>query len=112
VLGHDYRFHYSNGHTPGLLLTEVASKDGPIVFASDLIPGTPWMRLAVTMGYDRFPEKIIEEKQQLLKDLSKRKGRLFFTHDSKTALAHCEFDDVQKQFVPTNQKDSLAKFAI
>lgn len=112
ALGEDYSFHYTQGHTPGLLLTEVASKEGAIIFAADLIPGTPWMRLAVTMGYDRFPEKIIEEKENLLAHLAKKNGRLFFTHDPKTAMAQVCFDDSQKQFVPKNERDGFVRLDI
>ncbi|MBI2379341.1 MAG: MBL fold metallo-hydrolase [Gammaproteobacteria bacterium] len=86
-LGQDYSFRVSNGHTPGMLLTEIAMPDGPVLFAADLIPGTPWVHLPITMGYDRYPELLIDEKQALLGDLLARGGRLFFTHDAKTALA-------------------------
>jgi glyoxylase-like metal-dependent hydrolase (beta-lactamase superfamily II) len=87
VLGPGYRFHTSDGHTPGLLLTEVESDRGPVVFASDLIPGAPWMHLPITMGYDRFPELLIDEKTRLLSDLLARRGSVFFTHDPKVAIA-------------------------
>jgi glyoxylase-like metal-dependent hydrolase (beta-lactamase superfamily II) len=86
TLGEGYRFHLSAGHTPGLLLTEVAMPDGPVVFAADLIPGRPWVHLPITMGYDRYPELLIEEKSALLTDLLARHGRLFFTHDAEIAI--------------------------
>jgi hypothetical protein len=60
--------------------------DGPVVFAADLIPGRPWVHLPITMGYDRYPELLIEEKTALLTDLLGRHGRLFFTHDAEIAL--------------------------
>ena len=86
VLGDGYRFHTSDGHTPGLLLTEVATDAGPLVFMADLVPGAPWMHLPITMGYDRFPELVIDEKTRLLTDLLARKGSVFFTHDPKLAM--------------------------
>ncbi|MBK9036134.1 MAG: MBL fold metallo-hydrolase [Myxococcales bacterium] len=86
VLGDGYRFHTSDGHTPGLLLAELAAPGGPIVFAADLIPGRPWVHVPITMGYDRYPERLIEEKQALLTDLLARGGRLFFTHDPTIAI--------------------------
>lgn len=86
VLGDGYRFHTSDGHTPGLLLTEVATETGPLVFMADLVPGAPWMHLPITMGYDRFPELVIDEKTRLLTDLLARKGSVFFTHDPKMAM--------------------------
>ncbi|NVJ49136.1 MAG: MBL fold metallo-hydrolase [Gammaproteobacteria bacterium] len=86
LLGSDYRFHWSHGHTPGMMHTEIQSEQGPIVFAADLIPGAPWVHLPITMGYDRYPEHLIEEKSQLLADLVTRDGWLYFTHDADIAL--------------------------
>jgi glyoxylase-like metal-dependent hydrolase (beta-lactamase superfamily II) len=93
VLGPGYRFHRSDGHTPGLLLTEVTTDSGPMVFAADLVPGTPWVHLPITMGYDRFPELVIDEKRALLSDLVERGGRLYFTHDTEVALAELSRSD-------------------
>jgi glyoxylase-like metal-dependent hydrolase (beta-lactamase superfamily II) len=86
VLGEGYTFHSSSGHTPGLLLTEVAMPDGPVVFCADLIPGKAWVHLPITMGYDRYPELLIDEKAALLGNLLERHGRLFFTHDPVFAM--------------------------
>ncbi|KAF0808748.1 beta-lactamase domain-containing protein [Alcanivorax sp. S71-1-4] len=91
-LGDGWHFHWSDGHTPGQLLPEVMLPDGPVVFAGDLVPGVPWVHLPITMGYDRFPEGLIEEKQQLLDDLLARNGRLVFTHDPDTALGRLARD--------------------
>ena len=93
LLGAGYCFHYSQGHTPGLMLCEIATQKGPIVFAGDLIPGTTWVHLPITMGYDRFPECLIDEKDLLLTDLLERKGSLFFTHDPIVALGQVARDE-------------------
>ena len=93
ALGDGFVFHRSSGHTPGLLLTEVAMPAGPVLFASDLIPGRAWVHLPITMGYDRFPELLIDEKATLLGDLASRGGRLFFTHDPEVALGKIARDD-------------------
>lgn len=92
TLGQGYRFHVSHGHTPGLLLTEVAMPAGPVVFVSDLIPGRPWVHLPITMGYDRYPELLINEKEALLSDLLGRNGRLFYTHDPTAAMSRIARD--------------------
>lgn len=83
------RFHYSDGHTPGLMLTEVCgpSPDRSVVFAGDLVPGTAWVHLPMTMGYDRYPELLIDEKTALLTDLCDRGGWLFYTHDPAIAMS-------------------------
>jgi glyoxylase-like metal-dependent hydrolase (beta-lactamase superfamily II) len=93
TLGDDYRFHTSDGHTPGMLLTEINGELGPIVFAADLVPGRPWVHRSITMGYDRFPELLIDEKEALLKDLVVRGGRLFFHHDPSCAMARVTLDE-------------------
>lgn len=85
-LGDAVRFTYTEGHTPGLMHAEVGG-DGGIVFCSDLIPGRPWVHLPVTMGYDRYPEQLIDEKRMFLEDKVARSVRLFFTHDLGCALA-------------------------
>ncbi|MBL9077763.1 MAG: MBL fold metallo-hydrolase [Planctomycetes bacterium] len=92
-LGDRVRFHHSDGHTPGMLLAEVATAGGPLLFCADLIPGLPWVRAAITMGYDRWPERLIDEKVALLDALERRGGRLFFTHDPDTAVARLGRDD-------------------
>jgi glyoxylase-like metal-dependent hydrolase (beta-lactamase superfamily II) len=111
TLGEGWRLHFSEGHTPGLLLPEVASDDGPIVFAGDLIPGRPWMHLPITMGYDRFPEKLIEEKSVLLEDLHARGGRLFFTHDPSVAMARVSKDD-KGRFGPGQEWDAPVRLSV
>ncbi len=91
-LGPAWRFHLSDGHTPGLLMAEVPTEGGPVLFASDAVPGAPWVHVPITMGYDRFPERLIEEKESLLTDLVARGGSIFFTHDPAVALARIERD--------------------
>jgi glyoxylase-like metal-dependent hydrolase (beta-lactamase superfamily II) len=85
-LGKAVRFEFSDGHTPGLMLAEIGG-DGGLVFCSDLIPGRPWVHLPVTMGYDRAPEQLIDEKRRFLDDKIARDVRLYFTHDLTCAVA-------------------------
>lgn len=86
LLGDAVRFGFSEGHTPGLMLSEIGG-DGGVVFCSDLMPGRPWVHLPVTMGFDRYPERLIDEKRNFLDDWVARGVRLFFTHDPDCALA-------------------------
>lgn len=89
-LGLSVRFHYSHGHTPGLMLAEIVdtnSEHSGVLFCADLIPGAAWVHLPVTMGYDRFPEMLIDEKRAILTELHGRQTRLFFTHDPNVAIA-------------------------
>ena len=106
VLGSEYRFHYSDGHTPGLLLTEIAMPDGPVLFCGDLIPGAAWVHLPITMGYDRYPELLIDEKRQILTYLSNNNGRAFYTHDTEIALSGIGVDD-KGRFHATNTLSTI-----
>ncbi|HEY5803978.1 MAG TPA: MBL fold metallo-hydrolase [Lysobacter sp.] len=103
TLGHTVRFHYSDGHTPGLMLAEIVGPDqvdgethGGVVFCADLIPGRPWVHVPITMGYDRNAELLIDEKKAFLADKLRRNVHLFFTHDPQCALAQVTQDDKGK----------------
>jgi glyoxylase-like metal-dependent hydrolase (beta-lactamase superfamily II) len=94
ALGNTVRFHFSDGHTPGLMLAEILGPErvhgqphGGVVFCADLIPGRPWVHVPITMGYDRNPELLIDEKREFLEDKLARNVHLFFTHDPGCALA-------------------------
>ena len=93
ALGKDYPLHFADGHTPGLMMAEIPSEHGPLLYASDLIPGASWMHLPITMGYDRYPERLIEEKEALLNDLEARGGGVFFVHDPSVAWARVARDE-------------------
>lgn len=100
ALGKAVRFHFSDGHTPGLMLAEIVGHGhaqgdahGGVVFCADLIPGRPWVHVPITMGYDRNPELLIDEKREFLEDKLARNVHLFFTHDPGCALAQVVRDD-------------------
>jgi glyoxylase-like metal-dependent hydrolase (beta-lactamase superfamily II) len=91
-LGPGFRFQRSDGHTPGLMMTEVATPAGPVLFASDLVPGLPWTHLPITMGYDRNPELLVDEKRARLESLLERNGAVFFVHDPTVPVARVTRD--------------------
>jgi hypothetical protein len=45
------------------------------------------------MGYDRYPELLIDEKRRFLDEMLARGVRLYFTHDPDCALARVVRDD-------------------
>lgn len=97
LLGNQYCLHYSSGHTPGMLLTEIELDDGQsITFAADLIPGHQWVHLPVTMGYDRAPEQLIDEKQAILNKIANKDSYLFYTHDADYAASKVIRDEKGK----------------
>ncbi len=107
-LGESVRFHHSDGHTPGLLLAEIIGEQEHVVFCADLIPGRAWVHLPITMGYDRFPELVIDEKKTFLADMQDRNVTLFFTHDADCATAHVCRDDKGKYSTTHEQAEWLA----
>ena len=103
ALGESVRFHFSHGHTPGLMLAEIVGPPdaqgrphGGLVFCADLIPGRPWVHVPITMGYDRYPEMLIDEKRAFLDDKLERNVHLYFTHDPGCALAQVTRDEKGK----------------
>lgn len=111
------RFRYSDGHTPGLMLTEVSADtggDGPegsarsVLFAGDLVPGTPWVHLPMTMGYDRFPELLIDEKTALLGEIAQRGSHLFYTHDTQVAMSRLARNP-EGRMIPVDAEASLVR---
>ena len=100
ALGRTVRFHYSDGHTPGLMLAEIVGPEvvdgephGGVVFCADLIPGRAWVHVPITMGYDRNAELLIDEKREFQADKLARNVHLYFTHDPGCALAQVTRDE-------------------
>ena len=113
VLGESVRFHFSDGHTPGLMLSEIVGPErvhgeshGGVVFCADLIPGRPWVHVPITMGYDRNAELLIDEKREFLEDKLARNVHLYFTHDPGCALAQVT-RDAKGRFGTTHEMPAL-----
>jgi glyoxylase-like metal-dependent hydrolase (beta-lactamase superfamily II) len=104
-LGTGWSFTFSDGHTPGLMITTVETPRGPVSFPADLIPGVPWVHLPITMGYDRFPERLIEEKRALIERVRKTNGWLFFTHDPRISCARV--GEEKGKFVATEVEEEM-----
>jgi glyoxylase-like metal-dependent hydrolase (beta-lactamase superfamily II) len=85
---------------------------GPLLFAADLIPGAAWVHVPITMGYDRFPELLIDEKRALLQSLAAAGGRLFFTHDPQLACGEVLLDGQTQRFSVTATQATLSRLAI
>jgi glyoxylase-like metal-dependent hydrolase (beta-lactamase superfamily II) len=95
-------FIESHGHTPGMILSYIEGLHSSILFVGDIAPGHAWINLPITMGYDRYPEKLIDEKQQILKKYSQENPWIFYTHDAQYAASKLKFNDAKKRFEPIN----------
>lgn len=110
-LGPRFRFHVTHGHTPGMLLTEVIGDAARILFCADLIPGKAWLRSTISMGYDRFPELLLDEKSALLDAALRDETWLFFTHDPAVAMAQAALDS-KGQYVAGREMSTLDAFSM
>lgn len=111
VLPEFISFRYSHGHTPGQMHTVVKGEKASIIFAGDLIPGTSWVHLPITMGYDRFAEQVIDEKQALYETAVPKHWWFFYTHDHKLAMSKIACDEKGK-YAAVEEVESPRDFLI
>jgi glyoxylase-like metal-dependent hydrolase (beta-lactamase superfamily II) len=98
ALGSECRLTMSQGHTPGMMIPTFCGSARSATFCADLVPGSPWVHLPVTMGYDRFPERLIDEKRALYESLE-GDSWLLFTHDRESAAGRLSRDDRGRYFL-------------
>lgn len=106
-----FDFTISDGHTPGQLLTVVKGESQDLIFCGDLIPGTPWVNLPITMGYDRFPELLIDEKKKLYESSNLESRLFFYTHDDTYACSKIEINQ-KKKYAPVDPIKELNQFEL
>lgn len=88
-----FEYIISNGHTPGQLLTLIKGREHKAIFTGDLVPGSHWVHLPITMGYDRYPEAVIDEKASLYEKAIPENWILLFTHDERLSGATVKKND-------------------
>ena len=108
ALGPGFDFVESDGHTPGLLLGIAAGKGARVLFCSDLIPGTPWVHAPITMGYDRFAERLVDEKSELLARCVTDGTQLVYTHDPNVAASRVMLGE-RSRFTPSEPVAALTR---
>ena len=104
-------FVFTDGHTPGQMHTVIRGSERSIIFAGDLVPGTPWVHLPITMGYDRSPEKLIDEKKALYQSIDTDSTWFFYTHDTETSCSRIEKNENGKYYA-SDFKDSLNSWSL
>jgi glyoxylase-like metal-dependent hydrolase (beta-lactamase superfamily II) len=70
-----------NGHTKGLIIPVVHTKERPIVFVGDLIPSAAHLNLQATMDYDVNRLLSLTERENFLEEAFENDSILFFQHD-------------------------------
>jgi len=109
----DGRFEFveTHGHTPGQMHTLFKGEKQNVFFCGDLIPGRPWVHLPITMGYDRYPEKLIDEKAAVYARAEKEHWLLFYTHDPEAPASEVRASGSGK-FEPVEVRRELARYAV
>lgn len=111
VLDSGFSFKFTSGHTPGHMHTLYRHQKNGIAetlfFAGDLIPGTAWVHVPITMGYDRYPERVIDEKLAMYSSAVKEKWWIFYTHDSKVSMS--QLADEGGKVIPLNPQGELVR---
>lgn len=110
-LASKFEFLESEGHTPGQMHTLFKGSRQNVFFCGDLIPGRPWVHLPITMGYDRFPEMLIDEKAHIYQRAEKEHWLLFFTHDPGAAASQVK-SATSGKFEPVEVQERLVRFAV
>ncbi|MCB0422395.1 MAG: MBL fold metallo-hydrolase [Bdellovibrionales bacterium] len=95
-------FIYSHGHTPGHMHTLIQGEKNKLFFAGDLVPGTAWVHLPITMGYDRFPEQVINEKMTMYERAEKEQWEILYTHDPIVACSQIGRNE-KNQYIATHK---------
>ena len=104
-------FIQTEGHTPGQLHTLLRGDQGRVFFCGDLVPGRPWVHIPITMGYDRFPERLIDEKLAIFDRALKENWLLFFTHDPEVAGCRLH-QSAEGKFEPAEVQPTLDGMSI
>jgi glyoxylase-like metal-dependent hydrolase (beta-lactamase superfamily II) len=104
-------FLKSFGHTPGHLHVGFRGDQQTVFFCGDLIPGRSWVHLPITMGYDRYPEMLIDEKAKLYPTAAASHWLLFFTHDPQVPAAEVRLNGDGK-YEAVHERTELRRHAI
>ena len=106
LLGSQVAFVETCGHTPGMLHARVLGQQARLFFAADLVPGRAWVHLPITMGYDRYPEHLVDEKAELFRGFVETGDFLVFTHDPDVAAARLR--EEKGRFRPSHELGAFA----
>ncbi|HEX6278206.1 MAG TPA: MBL fold metallo-hydrolase [Polyangiaceae bacterium] len=107
AVGSHFRFLETNGHTPGMLHGIAAGARAELLFGADMVPGVAWLHASITMGYDRYPEALVDEKTGIFQQCVERQTVVVYTHDPRFAASRVE-RDARGRFTA---RDAVAEFS-
>ncbi len=82
-----------NGHTTSQQLPRITANGKTIVFMADLVPTHVHLPLPWVMGYDMYPVKTLNEKEQYLDRAVDEGWYLFLEHDAQEELITATKED-------------------
>ena len=91
----DLEWTVSHGHTPGQLLPVfLACGNGlDAMFIGDAVPTSAHLPVTWVMGYDLFPLKMVEERQEIYRRCREEGLALAFPHDMHAGIVSVAFED-------------------
>ena len=78
----EIRLELVEGHSAGLQVVRIETEEGLTYFASDLFPLFVHKTAQITAAADVCRQQVYQAKKQILKELRKHGGRLYFGHQS------------------------------
>lgn len=105
------QFIFTDGHTPGQMHVLLKGEKEQVFFCGDLVPGRAWVHASITMGYDRFAEKVVDEKKDLMQKAAADSWILFYTHDPEISASYCSVSD-KGRFIPAQEMKVLDRYEL
>jgi glyoxylase-like metal-dependent hydrolase (beta-lactamase superfamily II) len=109
AVGEHVSFVETDGHTPGMLHATALGARAELLFCADMVPGTAWVHASITMGYDRYPERLVDEKAGIFQQSIERRGYLVYTHDPRVAASRVRRDE-RGRFAPADPVGEFARW--
>ncbi len=102
------KFYETQGHTPGMINCHIQYGKTKLITGGDLLPGTPWVKdLILTKGNDRFPEKAVEEKVELLNIAAETNSWIFYPNDHVNLFSKIKRNSDQSEFDTIEKTNNL-----
>lgn len=81
-----------NGHTTSQQLPKITAEGKTLVFMADLLPTHVHLPLPWVMGYDMYPVKTLNEKEQILEQAIEEDWYLYMEHDAEEEVITAKKD--------------------
>jgi len=101
AVGANFQFMETNGHTPGMLHVLAVGTSAELLFGADMVPGVAWLHASITMGYDRYPEHLVDEKAGIFQQCIEHESVIVYTHDPRVAASRVT-RDARGRFAPAD----------